>query len=57
MNSQLMKKANENIELLRESIKSMSGKYGASWADIVIHFEWFFTKAEIDKNDKITVSL
>ena len=51
-----MKKANDNIELLRVSIESISGKYGASWADIVIHFEWHFTKAEISLVNNLPAS-
>jgi len=36
----LIKQASSQVQDLEQSIKSVESKYGASWEDIVIHFEW-----------------
>ena len=37
---EFLQQANENDRVFVDAVEKVSKKYGASWADIVIHFEW-----------------
>lgn len=37
---EMLKKTEERISDLRESIQYYNGRFGAGWEDIIIRFEW-----------------
>ena len=46
MDDKTLAQANSRADDFKDAISICSVKYGASWADIVIHFEW---REELEK--------
>ena len=40
VNKSILEIAESNSSLFLSSIKTVSEKYGTSWVDIILHFEW-----------------
>ena len=46
----ILEKAECNSSHFLSSIKTVSEKYGASWVDIILHFEWHVALDEMFKS-------